>query len=62
MEDLKLYTVAETAEILNYGRTVVFDLLRTRRLRSVKEGTRARRIPASAIREYIALLEAEYAA
>jgi len=42
------------------GRTTIFDQLRNGRLRSVREG-RARRIPAKAIAEYIALLEREEA-
>jgi excisionase family DNA binding protein len=40
------------------SRSVVFELLRSGRLRSVKQG-RTRLIPASAIRDYIALLEKE---
>jgi len=44
--------------MLNLSRTVIFELLRTGRLRSVKQG-RTRLIPASAIRDYIALLERE---
>lgn len=56
----ELYRVRDVTKILNLGRTVVFDLIRTGRLRSVKEG-RARLIPASAVREYLALLEREAA-
>jgi len=44
--------------MLNLSRTVIFELLRTGRLRSVKQG-RTRLIPASAIQDYIALLERE---
>jgi excisionase family DNA binding protein len=44
--------------VLSMSRTVIYDLIRTGRLRTVNEG-RARRIPASAINEYIALLERE---
>ena len=54
----QLYRVNDVALILNLGRTVIFELIRTGRLRSVKEG-RARLVPASAIREYVALLERE---
>jgi len=43
-----------------YTRTVIFEQLRNGRLRSVRQG-RARLIPASAIAEYIALLEREEA-
>lgn len=48
----------EAAEVLRLSRSVVFELLRCGRLRSVKEG-RARLIPAAAITEYAALLERE---
>jgi excisionase family DNA binding protein len=40
------------------SRSVIYNQLRTGRLRSVKEGN-ARLIPAEAIAEYVALLEAE---
>lgn len=59
--DVLLYKVPDVVRALNLSRSVVFDLLRTGRLRSVKEG-RARLIPASALREYLALLEQEAAA
>jgi excisionase family DNA binding protein len=55
-----LYRVADVTALLSLSRTVVFDLLRTGRLRSVKEG-RTRLIPAAAVREYLALLEREVA-
>jgi excisionase family DNA binding protein len=53
-----LYRVSDVERILNLSRTVIFDLLRTGRLRSCKEG-RVRLIPASAVGEYLALLERE---
>ena len=56
--DVLLYKVPDVMHALNLSRSVVFELLRTGRLRSVKEG-RARLIPASALCEYIALLEQE---
>lgn len=56
--DVQLYKVSDVMQALSMSRTVVFELLRTGRLRSVKQG-RIRLIPASAIREYIALLEKE---
>jgi excisionase family DNA binding protein len=43
---------------LSLSRSVIYNQLRTGRLRSVKEGN-ARLIPAEAIAEYVALLEAE---
>lgn len=56
--DVQLYKVSDAMQALNMSRTVVFELLRSGRLRSVKQG-RTRLIPASAIHEYIALLEKE---
>jgi excisionase family DNA binding protein len=42
------------------GRTAIYELIRSGRLRSVKEG-RMRLVPAAAIADYIALLETEAA-
>ncbi|MFG2195787.1 helix-turn-helix domain-containing protein [Streptomyces sp. NPDC048639] len=53
-----LYRVRDAMRVLRMSRTVVYDLIRTGRLRAVKEG-RTRLIPASAIAEYVALLERE---
>jgi excisionase family DNA binding protein len=53
-----LYRIPDAALLLNLSRSVVYDLMRTGRLRTVSEG-RSRRIPASAIHEYVALLERE---
>ncbi|MCW2904030.1 MAG: DNA-binding protein [Streptosporangiaceae bacterium] len=53
-----LYRVADAMSVLSMSRTVIYDLIRAGRLRTVKEG-RARLIPASAIAEYVALLERE---
>jgi excisionase family DNA binding protein len=58
--ELQLYTIEEAMILLRMGRTTIFDQLRSGRLRSVTQG-RARRIPATAIAEYIALLEREEA-
>ncbi|MFJ8738304.1 helix-turn-helix domain-containing protein [Embleya sp. NPDC127516] len=52
------YRVLEVVPILRLSRTVIYDLIRTGRLRTVKEG-RARLVPATAIAEYAALLERE---
>ena len=57
-QDLQLYKVSDVMQILSMSRTVIFELLRSGRLRSVKQG-RTRLIPASALRAYIALLEQE---
>lgn len=56
--EVHLYRVTDAMRVLNLSRTVLFEQLRTGRLRSVKQG-RTRLIPATAIREYIALLEQE---
>ncbi|MHA6784722.1 helix-turn-helix domain-containing protein [Pseudonocardia saturnea] len=53
-----LYTVEEAAKILTISRWKVFDLIRVRELRSVKIGG-LRRVPRSAIDEYIARLLGE---
>ena len=53
-----LYRVADAMSVLSMSRTVIYDLIRTGRLRTVSEG-RSRRIPASAIADYVALLERE---
>jgi excisionase family DNA binding protein len=44
--------------LLSMSRSAIYELIRSRRLRSVKQG-RARLIPDSAIAEYVALLETE---
>ncbi|WP_254068793.1 helix-turn-helix domain-containing protein [Streptomyces sp. TM32] len=53
-----LYRVKDAVRVLNMSRTVVYDLIRVGRLRTVTEG-RTRLVPASAIAEYLALLERE---
>jgi excisionase family DNA binding protein len=58
LDDLQLYEVADVMLMLRLSKTVIYELIRSGRLRSVKQG-RARRIPVAAIRDYIALLEKE---
>ncbi len=53
-----LLTVEEAAEVLTISRWKVFELIRTRQLRSIKIGG-LRRVPRSAIEEYIARLLGE---
>lgn len=53
-----LYRVEDAMRALNMSRTVIYTLIRTGRLRTVKQG-RTRLIPASAVNEYVALLERE---
>ena len=58
LDDLQLYEVSDAMRMLRLSKTVIYELIRSGRLGSVKQG-RARRIPASAIRDYIALLKRE---
>jgi excisionase family DNA binding protein len=58
--DLMLYRITEVERLLSLSRRVIYELIRSGRLRTVCEG-RSRRVPASAIRDYIALLEKEAA-
>ena len=53
-----LYEVNEAAIVLRLSRRHLYEEIRSGRLRSVKSG-RARRVPARAIAEYVALLEQE---
>ncbi|WP_032773360.1 helix-turn-helix domain-containing protein [Streptomyces sp. NRRL F-2202] len=53
-----LYRVPDAARVLGLSRSVVYDLIRAGRLRTVKQG-RTRLVPASAITDYVALLERE---
>jgi len=56
-----LYRVPEAMAVLSLKRSTIYELIRSGRLRSVTEGT-TRLIPASAIVDYVALLESEAAA
>jgi excisionase family DNA binding protein len=53
-----LYRIPEAMRLLSLSRSVIYELLRSGRLRSVTEG-RCRRVPAAAITEYVELLERE---
>ncbi|MFI0716563.1 helix-turn-helix domain-containing protein [Streptomyces inhibens] len=53
-----LYRIPEATRVLGMSRTVVYDLIRVGRLRTVKEG-RTRLVPVSAVAEYVELLERE---
>jgi excisionase family DNA binding protein len=57
-DDLRLFRVKDAMRLLNLSRTVIYEQLRTGRLRSVQQG-RSRLIPSEAIRDYIRLLENE---
>jgi excisionase family DNA binding protein len=54
----QMYRIVDAMVVLSLGRSVIYEQIRSGRLRSVTQG-RARLIPASAITEYIALLERE---
>ncbi|MEU5865902.1 MULTISPECIES: helix-turn-helix domain-containing protein [unclassified Nonomuraea] len=56
--DRRLYRVTDAMHLLSLSRSVIYELLRSGRLRSVTQG-RTRLIPASAIEDYISLLEQE---
>jgi excisionase family DNA binding protein len=56
--DKQLYRVSDAMVILSLGRSVIYEQIRSGRLRSVTQG-RSRLIPASAIAEYVKLLEGE---
>lgn len=54
----QLYRVRDAMVVLSLGRSAIYEQIRSGRLRSVTQG-RSRLIPASAIAEYVALLESE---
>jgi excisionase family DNA binding protein len=56
--DKQLYRIRDAMVVLSLGRTVIYEQMRSGRLRSVTQG-RSRLIPASAIAEYVKLLESE---
>ncbi|WP_406025418.1 helix-turn-helix domain-containing protein [Nocardioides sp. NBC_00850] len=56
-----LYRVEEAAEAMRISRSVVYELIRSDRLRTVKVG-RSRRVPVDALAECVALLSEEAAA
>ncbi|GIF04698.1 helix-turn-helix domain-containing protein [Actinoplanes siamensis] len=53
-----LYRIPEAMRMLSLSRSVIYELIRSGRLRTVKEG-RTRLVPASAIIAYVDLLEQE---
>jgi predicted DNA-binding transcriptional regulator AlpA len=57
LTDRQLYRIPEAMRVLSMSRSVIYEQLRAGRLRSVHQG--ARLIPAVAITDYIAQLEAE---
>lgn len=53
-----LYRVEEVCDLLQVSRTQVYDLLRTKKIASVKIG-RARRVPVDAVNDYLAAVATE---
>ena len=53
-----LHRIPEAMQLLSLSRSVIYELIRSGRLRTVKEG-RTRLVPESAITEYVSLLERE---
>jgi excisionase family DNA binding protein len=53
-----LYRIPEAMRQLSLSRSVMYELIRSGRLRTVKQG-RTRLVPESAITEYVSLLERE---
>jgi excisionase family DNA binding protein len=54
----QLYRVRDAMVVLSMGRSAIYEQIRSGRLRTVTQG-RSRLIPASAIAEYVGLLESE---
>jgi Helix-turn-helix domain len=54
----QLYKIVDAMVVLSMSRSVIYEQIRSGRLRSVTQG-RSRLVPASAIADYIALLEHE---
>ena len=50
--DRLLYSVNEAMELLNLGRSVIYELIRSGQLRTVKVGRR-RLVPARALDDYV---------
>lgn len=57
--DKKLLTIAEAALAMGIGRSLLYRLVMTGEIRSVVVGGRARRIPVTALDEWIARQQAE---
>jgi excisionase family DNA binding protein len=55
---LQLYRLPEVMRLLSLSRSVIYEQIRVGRLKSVTQG-RTRLIPASAIVDYISMLERE---
>ena len=51
-DDLRLYTIGDVEQRLQLSRAKVYDLIRTRQLRSITIG-RSRRIPHQSLTDYL---------
>lgn len=60
MDTSELLTVPEAAERLRISKWLLYNLIRSRRLRTVKIGDR-RLVPVSALREFVVELQEEVA-
>lgn len=58
LTDKPLYRIPEVIELLPLSRSKIYELIRSGRLRSVKEGS-SRLVTKSALADYVALLEQE---
>ncbi|MEE8550190.1 MAG: helix-turn-helix domain-containing protein [Gemmatimonadota bacterium] len=54
MENKKLLRVAEAAQAMDIGRSLLYRLIMSGQIRSVVVGGRSRRVPVEAIDEFIA--------
>ena len=54
----QLYRVTDAMQLLSLSRSVIYEQIRTGRLKSVTQG-RTRLIPASAIMKYVSMLQRE---
>jgi len=54
----QLYRVPDAMQLLSLSRSVIYEQIRTGRLKSVTQG-RTRLIPASAITDYVNMLQRE---
>ena len=57
--DKLLYRPGEAAQVLGIGKTVLYGLIRSNRIRSIKDG-KFRFITADALTEYVRQLEQHY--
>jgi excisionase family DNA binding protein len=54
-----LVTIDTAAQMLGIGRSKMFELIRDKKVGTVRLGPQIRRVPVAALREYIARLQSE---